>query len=60
MLHASLLVASTRPTWPDILVFAAAAAVILVGAVGVVTSQQPGARRPEPRHDALRRGGPLH
>jgi NADH-quinone oxidoreductase subunit J len=41
MLHASLLVASTRPTWPDILVFAAAAAVILVGAVGVVTSHNP-------------------
>ena len=41
MLHASLLVASTRPTWPDILVFAAAAAVILVGALGVVTSQNP-------------------
>ena len=41
MLHASLLLASTRPTWPDILVFAAAAAVILVGAVGVVTSRNP-------------------
>ncbi len=38
MLHLSLAVASTRPTWPDILVFAASAAVILVGAVGVVTS----------------------
>ena len=41
MLHASLLVASTRPTWPDILVFAASAAVILVGSVGVVTSRNP-------------------
>jgi len=41
MLHASLLLAATRPTWPDILVFAAAAAVILVGSVGVVTSRNP-------------------
>jgi NADH-quinone oxidoreductase subunit J len=42
MLHLSLLaVASTRPTWPDILVFAASAAVILVGAIGVVTSRNP-------------------
>ncbi len=41
MVHATLLLASTRPTWPDILVFAAAAAVILVGAVGVVTSRNP-------------------
>ena len=41
MLHAALLLASTRPTWPDILVFAAAAAVILVGAIGVVTSRNP-------------------
>src|SRR6516164_2255220 len=41
MLHASLLLASTRPTWPDILVFAAAAAVILVGSIGVVTSRNP-------------------
>ena len=41
MTHAALLLASTRPTWPDILVFAAAAAVILVGAVGVVTSRNP-------------------
>jgi NADH-quinone oxidoreductase subunit J len=41
MTHASLLLASTRPTWPDILVFAASAAVILVGAVGVVTSRNP-------------------
>ena len=41
MLHTSLLLASTRPAWPDILVFAASAAVILVGAVGVVTSRNP-------------------
>ena len=41
MVHASLLLAATRPTWPDILVFAAAAAVILVGALGVVTSRNP-------------------
>jgi NADH-quinone oxidoreductase subunit J len=41
MLHASLLLASTRPTWPDILVFAASAAVILVGSIGVVTSRNP-------------------
>ncbi len=41
MFHASLLLASSRPTWPDILVFAASAAVILVGAVGVVTSRNP-------------------
>jgi NADH-quinone oxidoreductase subunit J len=41
MLHLSLVVALTRPTWPDILVFAASAAVILVGAVGVVTSHNP-------------------
>ena len=41
MLHPSLLLAATRPTWPDILVFAASAAVILVGAVGVVTSRNP-------------------
>jgi NADH-quinone oxidoreductase subunit J len=39
--HTPLLLASTRPTWPDILVFAAAAAVILVGALGVVTSRNP-------------------
>jgi len=39
--HAALLLASTRPTWPDILVFAASAAVILVGSVGVVTSRNP-------------------
>ena len=41
MLHASLLLAATRPTWPDILVFAASAAVILVGSIGVVTSRNP-------------------
>src|SRR5271168_5335130 len=41
MLHAVPVLASTRPTWPDILVFAASAAVVLVGAVGVVTSRNP-------------------
>ena len=41
MLHLTLAVAATRPTWPDILVFAASAAVILVGAIGVVTSANP-------------------
>ncbi len=41
MLHPTLLLAATRPTWPDILVFAASAAVILVGSVGVVTSRNP-------------------
>jgi NADH-quinone oxidoreductase subunit J len=41
MLNASLLLAATRPAWPDILVFAASAAVILVGAIGVVTSRNP-------------------
>jgi len=41
MVHLSLVLASTRPTWPDILVFAASAAVVLVGAVGVVTSRNP-------------------
>jgi NADH-quinone oxidoreductase subunit J len=41
MLHASLLLAATRPTWPDILVFAASATVILVGSIGVVTSRNP-------------------
>jgi NADH-quinone oxidoreductase subunit J len=41
VVHASLLLASTRPTWPDILVFAASAAVILVGSIGVVTSRNP-------------------
>src|ERR1700675_1148554 len=41
MLQAVPLLAATRATWPDILVFAAAAAVILVGAIGVVTSRNP-------------------
>jgi NADH-quinone oxidoreductase subunit J len=41
VLHSSLLLAAARPAWPDILVFAASAAVILVGAVGVVTSRNP-------------------
>jgi NADH-quinone oxidoreductase subunit J len=41
MLHSGLLLAATRAAWPDILVFAASAAVILVGAVGVVTSRNP-------------------
>ncbi|HWE67727.1 MAG TPA: NADH-quinone oxidoreductase subunit J [Acidimicrobiales bacterium] len=41
MFHATLLLAASRPAWPDILVFAASAAVILVGAVGVVTSRNP-------------------
>jgi NADH-quinone oxidoreductase subunit J len=41
MVHYSLALASTRPAWPDILVFAASATVILVGAVGVVTSRNP-------------------
>src|SRR3984957_17324908 len=41
MSHTASLLASTRPTWPDILVFAAAAAVILIGSVGVVTSRNP-------------------
>jgi NADH-quinone oxidoreductase subunit J len=36
-----LLLAATRPTWPDILVFAASAVVILVGAIGVVTQGNP-------------------
>ncbi|HXY27986.1 MAG TPA: NADH-quinone oxidoreductase subunit J [Acidimicrobiales bacterium] len=41
MPHAALLLASTRPTWPDVLVFAAAAAVILVGSLGVVLARNP-------------------
>jgi NADH-quinone oxidoreductase subunit J len=41
MVHLALALTSTRPTWPDILVFAASAAVVLVGAVGVVTSRNP-------------------
>jgi NADH-quinone oxidoreductase subunit J len=36
-----ILLASARPTLPDVLVFAASAAVILVGALGVVTSRNP-------------------
>jgi NADH-quinone oxidoreductase subunit J len=39
--HAALLLASSRPTWPDVLVFAAAATVILVGAIGVVVARNP-------------------
>ncbi len=41
MLHSVFLLASTRVAWPDLLVFAASAAVILVGALGVVTSSNP-------------------
>src|ERR1700729_3436814 len=41
MLDAVPLLAATRATWPDILVFAASAAVVLVGALGVVTSGNP-------------------
>ena len=41
MLHAVPLLAVSRATWPDLLVFAAAAAVILVGALGVVLSSNP-------------------
>jgi NADH-quinone oxidoreductase subunit J len=41
MLLAATVVTSTRPAWPDILVFAAGAAVILTGAIGVVTSRNP-------------------
>jgi NADH-quinone oxidoreductase subunit J len=41
MLLAATIVTSTRPAWPDILVFAAGAAVILTGAIGVVTSRNP-------------------
>jgi NADH-quinone oxidoreductase subunit J len=40
MFHA-LLLASTRATLPDIIVFVAAAVVILMGALGVVTSSNP-------------------
>src|SRR6202035_2893961 len=36
-----LLLAATRASLPDVLVFAASAAVILVGALGVVTSRNP-------------------
>ncbi|HEY2214400.1 MAG TPA: NADH-quinone oxidoreductase subunit J, partial [Acidimicrobiales bacterium] len=41
MLAAVLATTSTRVAWPDLLVFAAAAAVILIGALGVVTSRNP-------------------
>src|SRR5580658_3410544 len=41
MLHAVPLLASTRASWPDVLVFAAAASVIIIGALGVVTSRNP-------------------
>jgi NADH-quinone oxidoreductase subunit J len=41
MLAALSLLATTRPALPDVLVFAASAAVILVGALGVVTSRNP-------------------
>ena len=41
MSHAVLFLVSTRPTWPDVLVFAASAAVILVGSIGVVVSHNP-------------------
>jgi NADH-quinone oxidoreductase subunit J len=41
MLHTSLALVSTRPAWPDILVFAASASVILIGALGVVTARNP-------------------
>ena len=41
MPHAALLLVSDHPTWPDVLVFAASAAVILVGAIGVVVSSNP-------------------
>ncbi len=41
MPQTQFLLASTRPAWPYLLVFAASAAVILVGALGVVTSRHP-------------------
>ena len=41
MLLAAVTTITTRPAWPDILVFAASAAVILTGAIGVVTSRNP-------------------
>jgi NADH-quinone oxidoreductase subunit J len=41
MLLVAAAVTSTRPTWPDVLVFAAAASVVLIGALGVVTSRNP-------------------
>jgi NADH-quinone oxidoreductase subunit J len=39
--HSLVLLAATRASLPDVLVFAASAAVILVGALGVVTSRNP-------------------
>ena len=60
MLHAVPLLAATRATWPDILVFAAAAAVILVGAIGVVTSRNPVHAALEPGDDPLRCRRALH
>src|ERR1700677_3667876 len=41
MLETLHVAASTRVAWPDLLVFAASAAVILIGALGVVTSRNP-------------------
>ncbi|HVB91392.1 MAG TPA: NADH-quinone oxidoreductase subunit J [Acidimicrobiales bacterium] len=41
MLHVTLALVATRPAWPDILVFAASASVILIGSVGVVTARNP-------------------
>jgi NADH-quinone oxidoreductase subunit J len=46
ILHAAIVAAtstatSTRPAWPDVLVFAASASVIIIGALGVVTSRNP-------------------
>ena len=41
LLAAVATASSTRPAWPDVLVFAASAAVILIGAIGVVTSRNP-------------------
>jgi NADH-quinone oxidoreductase subunit J len=41
MLLSLHMLAATRPALPDVLVFAASAAVILVGALGVVTSRNP-------------------
>jgi NADH-quinone oxidoreductase subunit J len=41
MLETLHVATSTRVAWPDLLVFAASAAVILIGALGVVTSRNP-------------------
>src|ERR1700759_4228268 len=41
MLTLHLLLASSRPTVPDAIVFGAAALVILIGSVGVVTASNP-------------------